>query len=377
LLKGIRYQEVAIRMLKHEIRQDKVPRAMLFYGPDGSGKFLTAVEVVRVLNCRKKGEEECRCPSCVEVKKLIANDMFVICRSNLKNSFDLWRKFGLRESNLEPFITDIRRFMLTISHDERYGKEFQTIAGFLRSKEEIRTEFSSVTETVCGIIDTMKYRVITIDQIREAQRFLSLKSGYARYRVLIIDGAESMNEEAQNSFLKISEDTPEGSLIILTAVSQDGLKPTIVSRCRLYRFKRLKSAEERKLIGDRWSIFGDEAVRLTGREIDGVNDYMTGIFRKLESEAGNIELIGEIADEINRKGAEVGFFTHILDSLSSRVRSLQQAEVKEICDFERFLKRTENAKRSIMYANTNREIVLLDFLLNNIQDVVEYCSTGA
>jgi len=361
-------------MLNNEIGCLKLPRTMLFHGPDGSGKYLTAVEVVRVLNCRESGEEGCGCPSCVEISRLVSNDMFIICRSNLKNSFNLWRKFGFNGNNVSCLVSDLKRFLNSISREERYRKEFQNISARIASREGLEKGFTDLMETVLGIIDTMKGKPITIDTIREAQRFLSLKSGYGRYRVLIIDGAESMNEEAQNSFLKISEDTPEGSLLILTAVSKDKLKPTIVSRCRLYRFSRLQEQQEREIIKERYHVEIDE--RYGSEDFSGEREMFTGLYRKLLDEPDNLEALGEIADEINRRGAEVGFFEYILDLLRDRLKTLTTASVPEISEFECLLKKTERTGRSILHANTNREIALLDFLLNNFKGVVKYCNTG-
>jgi len=361
-------------MLNNEIRCLKLPRTMLFHGPDGSGKYLTAVEIVRVLNCRGNGEEGCGCPSCVEIERLISNDMFIICRSNLKNSFNMWKKFGFNGNNVSCLVSDLKRFLNSISREERYNKEFQNISALIASRKGLEKGFNDLMETALGIIDTMKGKPITIDTIREAQRFLSLKSGYGRYRVLIIDGAESMNEEAQNSFLKISEDTPEGSLLILTAVSKDKLKPTIVSRCRLYRFSRLQEQQEREIIKERYHVETDE--RYGSEDFSGEREMFTGLYEKLRDEKENLEVLGEIADEINRKRAEVGFFEYILDLLRDRLKTLTTASVPEISEFEYLLKKTERTGRSILHANTNREIALLDFLLNNFKDVVKYCSTG-
>ena len=374
MLKGILHQEVAVRMLRHEIERQRVPRTMLFYGPDGSGKFLAAVEVVRILNCREGGEEGCACPSCVEVQKLISNDMLVLCRSNLRNSFELWKRFGLESGNRQYFITDLRRFLFSISHDERYRKELERIAGLLRSKDELETAFSDLIETIIRVIDEGMGKVITIDQIRGAQRFLSHKSGYGRYRALIVDGAEAMNEEAQNSFLKISEDTPEGSCIILTARSRDGLKPTVVSRSRLYMFKRLNETQKKEVIAERWHFSGEERNR--SEDISGEKENMKGVLKRLGDKAEDLQLVNEIADEINRDRTEEFFFTYIMDMLKERLGSLRSASVKEVSELELLLKKVEKSRRSILYANANREIAVVDFLLNNIGNVVKYCSTG-
>jgi DNA polymerase III delta prime subunit len=76
---------------------------------------------------------------------------------------------------------------------------------------------------------------ISIDQIREFKKFLVLKTtgkGQVR-RVTIIDRADLMTGEAQNALLKVLEEPPSDTLIILTSLNQDRLKATIVSRCQI------------------------------------------------------------------------------------------------------------------------------------------------
>lgn len=73
---------------------------------------------------------------------------------------------------------------------------------------------------------------IPIEAIRELQKFLLLKttgSGTLR-RSVIIEDAHKMTLEAQNAFLKLLEEPPVDTLIILTSVSPRLLLPTILSR---------------------------------------------------------------------------------------------------------------------------------------------------
>lgn len=73
---------------------------------------------------------------------------------------------------------------------------------------------------------------IGIEQIRELQKFLQLKtSGYAPIRrAVIVDDADSMTIEAQNALLKVLEEPPEDTVIVLTASKPHQLRPTIHSR---------------------------------------------------------------------------------------------------------------------------------------------------
>ncbi|HSX47187.1 MAG TPA: hypothetical protein VLF63_00275 [Patescibacteria group bacterium] len=73
---------------------------------------------------------------------------------------------------------------------------------------------------------------ISIDQIRKIQQFLSLKVPGNKYidRIVLINDADYLSLEAQNSLLKILEEPPKGSLIILNCQFDTNLLPTILSR---------------------------------------------------------------------------------------------------------------------------------------------------
>ncbi|MDJ0781012.1 MAG: DNA polymerase III subunit delta' [Desulfosarcinaceae bacterium] len=79
-----------------------------------------------------------------------------------------------------------------------------------------------------------------IDQIRALCDTLALKPYEAGTRLAILQGAQSLNPEAGNALLKILEEPPEGTILILTAPQTSDLLPTIVSRCRRVRFNPLR-----------------------------------------------------------------------------------------------------------------------------------------
>ena len=76
-----------------------------------------------------------------------------------------------------------------------------------------------------------------IDQARWVQRELSMKPLSAARRVAIIKRAEKMTDEAANSLLKVLEDPPAGSVLILLTSNLHAVLPTIVSRCQVIPFR--------------------------------------------------------------------------------------------------------------------------------------------
>ncbi|MBW1851857.1 MAG: DNA polymerase III subunit delta', partial [Deltaproteobacteria bacterium] len=80
---------------------------------------------------------------------------------------------------------------------------------------------------------------ILIKQIRDLNRSFSFAPVSARYRVSVIHQAETMTDEAANSFLKTLEEPPLGNILILKVTEPLDLLPTIVSRCQKVPFQPL------------------------------------------------------------------------------------------------------------------------------------------
>src|SRR6185369_931909 len=91
-------------------------------------------------------------------------------------------------------------------------------------------------------------RDISIEQLRELQRELSLRPYEAPRKACIMEPAERMSVNAANSLLKTLEEPPGNAIIILLTENADMLLPTIRSRCQLVRFAPLPPEHVRKLL---------------------------------------------------------------------------------------------------------------------------------
>ncbi len=77
---------------------------------------------------------------------------------------------------------------------------------------------------------------IRIDQIRALCEQLAMKPYEARHRFAILSDAHTLNAEAANALLKVLEEPPDRTILILTAIQASDLLPTILSRCQPVRF---------------------------------------------------------------------------------------------------------------------------------------------
>ena len=73
--------------------------------------------------------------------------------------------------------------------------------------------------------------VIKVDDVREINKFLSKKSFDGAWRVVLIDSVDDLNTASANAILKILEEPPAKSILLLISHHPNKLLPTILSRC--------------------------------------------------------------------------------------------------------------------------------------------------
>jgi len=93
--------------------------------------------------------------------------------------------------------------------------------------------------------------LIRIARIRELLAMLTMRPYEAKKRVVIISDAQAMNTEAGNALLKVLEEPPDRTILILTTDQAADLLPTIVSRCQRIRFRPLSRFRIEQLLIDR------------------------------------------------------------------------------------------------------------------------------
>lgn len=84
---------------------------------------------------------------------------------------------------------------------------------------------------------------IKIKQIRELISEVAKKPFENGYKIVILEDAEKMTQDAQDAFLKTLEEPPERTVFILLVENQYSLLPTIVSRCQVFPIKPVSRTE--------------------------------------------------------------------------------------------------------------------------------------
>jgi len=122
---------------------------------------------------------------------------------------------------------------------------------------------------------------ISINAIRRLQIWLQKKPYQALKKIVLVKKAENLTIPAQNAFLKILEEPPKNSIIILTTQNTNLLLPTITSRCQIVHLP-LVFSQERKLKYKKNSINLSIGEKITiSREI-GKNKTETQLWLKMQ-----------------------------------------------------------------------------------------------
>jgi DNA polymerase-3 subunit delta' len=93
-----------------------------------------------------------------------------------------------------------------------------------------------------------KTPIISVSESEAIYKKLSLKSYEGGYKTLIVWQAEKMNEGCSNKMLKLIEEPPEGTLIILVGSDFNAMLPTIKSRVQKVEIKPLKNLEVKEFL---------------------------------------------------------------------------------------------------------------------------------
>jgi DNA polymerase III subunit delta' len=163
-------------------------------------------------------------------------------------------------------------------------------------------------------------REIVADDARAVGDFLHLTSSQGGWRVVLVDGADKMNSHAANSLLKILEEPPKNTVLLLASDNPARLLPTIRSRCRTLALKPLQEPTIVELLQRfRPDLSGEEQAVLArlgegsiGRVLelaagDGLATYSFIINMLQRLPNLDPELLHGFAESMARSGAEDSF----------------------------------------------------------------------
>ena len=287
----------ACKLLKDDIENNKLPGAILFSGPECSGKLSCALETARVLACKGeiKGHWECTCPSCLKQKALISQNVLIAGSGNRtleisasKNTLlsQAYEKSSHIEASRYLFIRAVRKLTSRFSQilwegEDKLSKFAPLLASIdenlellspektLPEVEDLKTILDEI-ESLCDKLESnYLYESIPVSQVRNISAWAHLSSNYGK-KVIILENADKMAESSRNALLKILEEPPRDVLFILTTANRTAILPTILSRVRNYSFTERTVEQQQNVISRVFHYNGS----YTKKVPDSINLYL-------------------------------------------------------------------------------------------------------
>jgi len=221
-------QQKFVERISLEVNKNFLPSALLFSGEHCSGKLTAALELARVLSCKKSGAWNCRCLSCNEHRRLAHNQTLMLGKRDFIPEILASLSFLERsEDSLIPRLMVIRAVNKLVS---RYNPVFTDSMDKVMKKTSSTLE--SIAQSMIPLYPTDKMvpfytkkwadsliksakklqdelpETISVNLIRAINHW-SRVSGHDS-RTVIIEGADQLNQSSSNALLKILEEPPTG-----------------------------------------------------------------------------------------------------------------------------------------------------------------------
>lgn len=208
--------ERIVTALRGALRSGRVPHSLLFTGPRGVGKFTLARMFAQAANCERLPDDFCgECHTCQRIA-LLADPQPLL-------------EQGLAERGESADAATVERVPLIL---QTHPDVWALVPDPVRLKSPVARP------------------ILRIGQLRAVQRAAYFQP-MGRRRVFLLDGAETMRWDVASVFLKILEEPPPSSTLILTAPSPYALLPTIVSRCLQFHFAALPQEAVEKILREK------------------------------------------------------------------------------------------------------------------------------
>jgi DNA polymerase-3 subunit delta' len=180
-------------------------------------------------------------------------------------------------------------------------------------------DFMSVERTINEKNGKLRTEIV-VDDVRSVGSFFNFTAGEGGWRVVVIDCADELNSNAANAVLKVLEEPPPKTLLLLISHNPGQLLGTIRSRCRKLHLKPLENEYVASLVRS-WNLDIEEASVKTlitladgspGRALALAGDGGLGLYQEMISLLGtlpklDIEALHTFSGRLGKPGSEEAF----------------------------------------------------------------------
>ncbi|MFZ0280785.1 MAG: DNA polymerase III subunit gamma/tau [Bacteroidales bacterium] len=152
-----------------------------------------------------------------------------------------------------------------------------------------------------------------VDDIRSLTDQVRIPPQIARYSIYIIDEVHMLSQSAFNAFLKTLEEPPSHAIFILATTEKHKIIPTILSRCQIFDFNRIKLEDivgRLLFVAEKEGItVEEEALHVIAQKADGALRDGLSIFDQIVSLAGKKITYKDVIENLNVLDYEYYFKT--------------------------------------------------------------------
>ncbi|MEM6263890.1 MAG: DNA polymerase III subunit delta' [Bacteroidota bacterium] len=227
-------QTETVAHLRSLIQQGRLPHALMLRGPAGVGKLALARALAQYINCQNPTEtDSCgKCPNCLKISKGIHPDLRFVLPIISKSE------------NNKPVLS------------ENYLEEFREMV--------LESPYAGLNNWQEVLGASNRQLMIGVEEIRKLKRDLSLKAFEAPYKIALIWNAEFINVQGANAFLKLLEEPPDRTLLLMTCSDPSRLLGTIRSRCQQVALGRIPAPMIQSYLTDKKEVPAEKAKELAG-----------------------------------------------------------------------------------------------------------------
>jgi DNA polymerase-3 subunit gamma/tau len=159
----------------------------------------------------------------------------------------------------------------------------------------------------------------SVDDIRSLIEQVRIPPQAVRYKIYIIDEVHMLSQQAFNAFLKTLEEPPHYAIFILATTEKHKILPTILSRCQIFDFNRIKvedMASHLASIAKKENIgYEDDGLHIIAQKADGGLRDALSMFDQIVSFSGGNITYRSVIDNLNI--LDYDYYFNVTNSLLS------------------------------------------------------------
>ena len=142
-----------------------------------------------------------------------------------------------------------------------------------------------------------------VEDIRTLTDMVRIPPQIGKYSIYIIDEVHMLSSSAFNAFLKTLEEPPPHAVFILATTEKHKIIPTILSRCQIFDFNRIKTEDIvnrlKYVAGKENTLFEEEALHVIAVKADGALRDALSIFDQIISFSGGKITYKDVIENLN------------------------------------------------------------------------------